>query len=207
MLNFKKLATRFMLATGLAVAAGFTSTVSAEDFGAAGCVVKDGDYIVMGVNLVTPEFMETSMEALKNQFGSAHQGKLHDALHLPVGKKHPRFNGTAQEWAVIKAKDELGVSLKTVGDKPLWTEKMGSMWGNKFEGKEVVVWQCAFANENEAAESRKQMSWYVPDTPFAAQFVDVRTMKDPAGKDVTTKWRYDEDRARIIEKLYAPKQQ
>lgn len=201
--DFKKLAIGFAIAAGVFAAPDFISTArAAEDFGAAGCVVKDGDYIVMGVNKIKPGFMEMTAEMLKNEFGDAHQGKLHDALHLPVGKKNPRFRGTAKEWAVRKAEDELGVSLKAVGDKPLWTEKMGSMWGSAYEGKEVVVWQCKFTDENEAAEARKKMSWDVPDTPFGAQYVDTRTMKDPSGKDVTTKWRYSEDQLRINKTLY-----
>ena len=176
----------------------------AEDFGAAGCVVKDGDYIVAGINKMVPGVGGMTLDMLKEQFSLSHLGQMHGALHLFVGRKDPDFNGTSKEWAVMKAEDESGVKLKVVGDKPLWTDKIKG-WGKGFDGKDAVVYQCAFESDKAAAAAKKRTAWDVDETPFGVQYVDPRTMKDPAGKDVNIKWRYPEDRTRIIEKLYKPK--
>ena len=190
----------------VAMVGAMAAPALADDFGAAGCVVKDGDYIVMGVNKIKEGFGEMTLRQLKQKFGAEHQGKIHDALHLPVGRrdKDPDFKGTSKEWAVLNAGDELGLHLKVVGDKPLWTEKMGGSVP-EFKGKDVVIYQCELADKAQADRVRKAMSWDVPETPFGGQYLDPRTMKDPAGKAVNIKWRYPEDRTRIIEKLYAPK--
>ncbi len=180
-------------------------TEDMHDFGAAGCVVKDGDYIVMGRNNIKPGFGGMTLDFINEKFGRTHQGEMHDAMHLFVGRKDPEFKGTSKEWAVEKAQDESGMAFKIVGDKPLWANKIKG-GGEDFDGKAAVVYQCAYANEDVAKEARqKGTSWDVDGTPFGVQYVDPRTMKDPAGQDVTTKWRYPEDRTRIIAKLYGSK--
>lgn len=186
-----------------AMVSGLAAPAMAGDFGAAGCVVKDGDYIVMGVNKIKPGFGGLTLDAIKEQFGLSHQGKMHDAMHLFVGRKDPGFKGTAQEWAVIKAEDESGMKFKVVGDKPLWTDKIKG-WGKGFDGKDAIVYQCTFADEKDSVAAKKRMAWDVDETPFGVQYIDPRTNKDPEGKDVATKWRYPEDRNRIIKNLYQP---
>lgn len=188
----------------VAMVGAMAAPALAEDFGAAGCVVKDGNYIVAGINKMTPGFGGMTLDMLKEQFSISHLGNMHGALHLFIGRKDPDFNGSSKEWAVMKAEDESGTKFKVVGDKPLWTDKIKG-WGKEFDGKDAVVYQCAFADSKDAAAAKKRMAWGVDDTPFGVQLVDPRTMKDPNGKDVNIKWRYPEDRTRIIEKLYAPK--
>lgn len=177
-------------------------TEDTHDFGAAGCVVKHGDHVMMGVNKIKPGFGDMTLDTIKEQFGLTHQGEMHDAMHLFVGRKDPEFKGTSKEWAVIKAEDESSLTFKVIGDKPLWRQKIKG-WGKEFDGKDAVIYQCGFENDEAAAAVKKRGSaWDVPETLFGVQWVDLRTMKDLDGKDVETKMRYPEDKTRIIGKLY-----
>ena len=68
----------------------------AEDFMAAGCVIREGNFIVTTVN------------------------KIKDKLQLPVGT--PKGDLTAQQTAIAEASEETDVKLKLVSDKPVRIE-------------------------------------------------------------------------------------
>lgn len=68
----------------------------AEDFYAAGCVIREGNFIVTTVN------------------------KIKDRLQLPVGT--PKGDLTAQQTAIAEASEETDVKLKLVSDKPVRVE-------------------------------------------------------------------------------------
>ena len=80
--------------------AGFAAPALAEDFYAAGCIIREGDFVVATVN------------------------KVKEKLQLPVGT--PKGDLTAPQTAVMEASEETGVKLKIVSDKPVRVEKAPS---------------------------------------------------------------------------------
>jgi|GEM_PF-5484713 len=182
----------------------------AADFGAAGCVVTDHidgkKFVVSGRNMMGEGAGEQALRKLKNFFGTEHQEQRHGGVYNAlVGRVQPGFNGTSKEWAVIKAQDEMGhgIPLKVVGDEPLWVEKI-SGWGPELDGKDAVIYECTYANEDVAAEVKKNLgtSWDVPKTPFGIQYIDPRDETAPDGTKLNPTWRFEQDRTRILDKIY-----
>lgn len=80
-----------------ALAAGLSAAPAmAEDFYAAGCVIREGDFVVATVN------------------------KVKNKLQLPTGT--PKGDLTPQQTAIMEASEETGVELRLVSNVPIRTE-------------------------------------------------------------------------------------